>query len=222
MATQCSVVVLISGSGSNLQSLIDASQHSDAPFKIAAVISNRPNVKGLSRASAAGITSQCVDHTEYASREAFEADLAALIDQYQPDCVVLAGFMRILTASFVSRYERRMFNIHPSLLPKYPGLNTHQRAIDAGDQLAGATVHFVSAELDAGPPAIQGQIAIEPNDTVDSLSKRVLKIEHKIYPKVIEWFSRGRLVWQDDAALLDGTPLGAQGKIVAWEDISTL
>jgi len=194
-----------------LQSLIDASQNVDSAYKIAAVISNRPNVKGLDRAAAADIAPHTVDHTLFDDRESFEQQLAAVIDQYQPDCVVLAGFMRILTPAFVARYERRMFNIHPSLLPKYPGLNTHQRAIDAKDQYAGATVHFVSAELDAGPPVLQGSVLIDANDTAESLSKKVLVLEHKIYPKVIQWFAEKRLAWVNDRALLDGESLCQHG-----------
>jgi len=209
--SSCKVVVLISGSGSNLQSLIDASHYADSAFEIVAVISNRPEVYGLTRASEAGIDAQTIDHTLYASREAFEQQLSEQIDRYQPNCIVLAGFMRILTPAFVEKYERRMFNIHPSLLPKYPGLNTHQRAIDAGDELAGATVHFVSAELDAGPAVLQGSVPIEMNDTAESLSKKVLVLEHKIYPKVIQWFAEQRLAWIKDRALLDGESLCAHG-----------
>lgn len=211
--SRCKVVVLISGSGSNLQSLIDASQQADSAYDIVAVVSNRPDVMGLTRASNAGIDAHCIDHKLYDGREAFEASLARCIDQYTPDCIALAGFMRILTPSFVSRYERKMFNIHPSLLPLYPGLNTHQRAIDAGDALAGATVHFVSAELDAGPPVVLGQVAVKANDTVETLSKRVLTVEHQIYPMVIGWFAEKRLAWVGDRALLDGETL-TQGKVI--------
>jgi len=164
------VVVLISGSGSNLQSLIDASQRADSPFSIAAVICNRPGAFGLSRAESAGIPAICLDHTGFDSREAFDEALAQEIDVFEPELIALAGFMRILTPAFVSRYEGRMLNIHPSLLPKYPGLNTHQRAIDAGDDEAGATIHFVTADLDGGPPVVQARVPIKQGDDASSLA----------------------------------------------------
>lgn len=205
------VVVLLSGSGTNLQALIDAQAKGTLGAEIVGVISNRPDVKGLARAQAADIDSQTLDHTAFESREAFDAALMALIDNYQPDLVVLAGFMRILTPAFTEHYLGKMLNIHPSLLPKYQGLHTHQRALEAGDDCHGVTVHFVTAELDGGPAVIQAVVAIEPNDTPETLAKRVQVQEHVIYPMAVNWFAQGRLCYRDGKAWLDDAPLGAQG-----------
>jgi phosphoribosylglycinamide formyltransferase-1 len=177
------------------------------------VVCNRPGAFGLERASKAGIATELVDHTGFESREAFDAELMQRIDHYQPDLVILAGFMRILTPGFVSHYLGRLLNIHPSLLPKYPGLNTHQRAIDAGDSEAGATVHFVTEELDGGPAIIQAKVAIEAGDSADALAKRILSREHQIYPQAAQWFAQGRLQLKDNKAYLDDQALPDTGAI---------
>lgn len=210
-SAQKRLVVLISGSGSNLQAFIDAAADGSLPGQIAAVISNRPGVKGLERAVLAGIPTEVVDHTAFSNRESFDAALARKIDQYQPDIVILAGFMRILTPGFIHRYEGRMLNIHPSLLPKYPGLHTHQRAIDANDREGGATVHFVTDALDSGPAVIQARVPILPGDSVSDLAQRVLAYEHRIYPLAARWFCEGRLRMQSGRAMLDDEPLPETG-----------
>jgi len=200
------VVVLISGSGTNLQALIDAAA-AGRPFAIAAVISNRPAVAGLERASAAGIPTRVVDHTAFADRDSFDAALAEAIESFAPGLVVLAGFMRILTTGFVRRFAGRMLNIHPSLLPAFQGLDTHRRALEAGVREHGASVHFVTAELDGGPVIAQARLAVEPGDTPSSLAARVLAREHVLLPQVVSWFAEGRLrmhghqVWFDGSAL---------------------
>ncbi len=200
-------VVLISGSGSNLQAIIDATKAGDLPLEIKAVISNRPNAKGLERAQQAGIHTEVLDHTQFADRPTFDQALQPLIDRYQPELLILAGFMRILTPEFVRHYHGRMLNIHPSLLPKYAGLHTHRRAIEEGDKEHGASIHFVTEELDGGPVILQGKVPVLAEDTAEKLAKRVLEIEHKIYPLAIQWFSEGRLRLKENQALLDGTPL---------------
>ena len=161
--------------------------------RVAAVIANRPDAAGLAWAAAQGIATEALDHKAFASREAFDAALQASIDRHQPALVVLAGFMRILTADFTRHYAGRMLNIHPSLLPAFPGLHTHQRALDAGCRLAGSTVHFVTAELDHGPVVIQGAVAVADDDTADSLAAKVLRVEHRIYPQAVRWWVEGRL-----------------------------
>jgi phosphoribosylglycinamide formyltransferase 1 len=191
------VVALISGSGSNLQALIDQ-EAAGLPFEIVAVISNRPDAFGLERARRSGIPAELLDHRDYAGREPYEADLQVLIDRYAPDLVVLAGFMRILTPGLVEHYKGRMLNIHPSLLPKFRGLHTHQRALDAQEREHGASVHFVTAELDGGPVIIQARIPIDPNEDAATLAARVLKQEHVIYPQAVRWFAEGRLRLGDD------------------------
>jgi phosphoribosylglycinamide formyltransferase-1 len=187
------IVILISGRGSNMEALIAARDAGQLPVNIAAVISNRPDAKGLETAAQAGITTRCLDHKAYAGREAFDAALAECIDAFAPDLVVLAGFMRILTADFVRHYEGRLFNIHPSLLPSFPGLHTHQRALEEGVRIHGCTVHFVTAELDHGPVVIQAAVPVLDADDEDSLSARVLRQEHRIYPQAVRWFAEGRL-----------------------------
>ena len=201
------VVVLISGSGSNLQAIIDACESKQLPITLCAVISNKPNAGGLMRAQKHGIPHHVIEHRNFESRDAFDAELANTIDQYSPDLVVLAGFMRILTAQFTRHYHGRMLNIHPSLLPKYQGLNTHQRALDAGDKIHGVTVHFVTEELDGGPLVIQASIPVEAGDTAERLAARVLVEEHRIYPQAILWFAEGRLRMHDGKALLDNKPI---------------
>ena len=183
---QSTVVILISGRGSNMMSIVKAMQEDNLPINIAAVISNRPNVAGLNFAQQAGIHATAIDHKNFQSRELFDQALAQEIDKYNPDLVVLAGFMRILTEEFVDHFAGRLINIHPSLLPKYKGLNTHQRAIDAGDKEHGASVHFVTAELDDGPVVLQKHVAILDDDTANTLAARVLEQEHILYPEAIK------------------------------------
>lgn len=200
------IVVLISGSGSNLQAIIDSAQ-GDLPVEIRAVVSNRADAYGLERARLAGIPVRVLSHQEYADRGSYDEALMALIDSYQPQLVVLAGFMRILSENFVRHYEGRMLNIHPSLLPRHRGLHTHQRAIEAGDKEHGATVHFVVPELDAGPIVVQAIVPIEKEDTPELLAERVLQQEHQIYPQALRWYAEGRLRLIDGIAHLDGKPL---------------
>lgn len=208
--TKARVVVLISGSGSNLQALIDAAD-ADYPAQVVAVISNRPGVKGLERAERAGIPAHVLDHKGFADRESFDAALRDLIDQFEPDLVVLAGFMRILTPEFVQYYLGRMLNIHPSLLPKYPGLHTHRRALEAGDAYHGVTVHYVTPELDGGPAIVQAQVDVLPSDTEQDLAQRVLHEEHKLYPLAVSWCAEKRVILEEGKAYLDGQRLPAGG-----------
>tara|TARA_B100001109_G_scaffold167044_1_gene136127 strand:- start:85154 stop:85825 length:672 start_codon:yes stop_codon:yes gene_type:complete len=205
------IVILISGSGSNMAAIADAVKAGDIDADIAAVISNKPDVAGLQKARDRDIDAQVVDHSGFQSREHFDVALMRKIDEYEPDLIVLAGFMRILTADFVRRYLGRMLNIHPSLLPKYQGLHTHQRAIDAGDTEHGVTVHFVTEELDDGPNVIQAVVTISSDDTADALQQRVRQQEHIIYPIAVKWFVSGRLTMKDNQAMLDGIALPAGG-----------
>ena len=208
------IVILISGSGSNLQAIIDAVHSESFEAKISAVISNKAGVLGLERAKKANIPTVVIDHKLYPERQAFDAHLMKEIEKHEPDLVVLAGFMRILTADFVKRYEGKMINIHPSLLPKYPGLNTHQRAIDAGDRYHGVTVHFVTAELDSGPNIIQAKVKTFESDTSETLAKRVQEQEHIIYPIAVKWFVEGRLKMSENIALLDNEKLPSTGLVL--------
>lgn len=207
------LVILVSGGGSNLQSLIDGCASGEINATVSAVISNNPDAGGLERAANAGIPNLAIDHTAFDSREAFDQALSELIDSFSPDLVILAGFMRILTAQFVDHYLGRMMNIHPSLLPAYPGLHTHRRAIEAGDKKAGATVHFVTPELDGGPSIIQAQVEIEPDDNEGSLATRVLSFEHKIYPQAVKWFCDNRLIMHNNHVLLDNKAISESGII---------
>lgn len=203
-------VVLISGQGRNLQALIEAVTNGKIPARIAAVISNKTAAAGLQRARAAGIASSVIAHTDYPSREAFDAALARQIDRHQPDVVVLAGFMRVLGLAFIEHYRGRLVNIHPSLLPRYPGLKTHQRALDAGDAEHGASVHFVTAQLDGGPCMIQGALTVRPEDDAATLAERVMnEIELKIYPQAIAWLARGELALIEQQVHFRGQPLHA-------------
>jgi len=192
MAKKLPIVVLISGSGSNLQAIIDAADD-DLPVEIRAVISNKADAYGLMRARQAGIETVVVDHTLFESRQAFDTELSRIIDRFEPGLVVLAGFMRILSDDFVHHYEGRMLNIHPSLLPKYKGTNTHARAIEAGDSEAGCSVHLVTAELDAGPVLLQAKVPILKGDTPETLAARVLEQEHQLYPEAIRQFALTQL-----------------------------
>ena len=210
----CNVVVLISGSGSNLQALIDSVANDGNPARIAAVICNRAGAYGLERAKQAGITTELLDHKQFDGREAFDAALIQAIDAHQPDLVVLAGFMRILTPGLVQHYSGRLLNIHPSLLPKHKGLHTHQRAIEAGDSEHGCSVHFVTEELDGGPLVVQAVLPVMADDTAESLARRVHQQEHQIYPLAVRWFAEGRLRLGAQGAMLDGLPLPASGHLI--------
>jgi phosphoribosylglycinamide formyltransferase-1 len=190
-AQRCRVVVLLSGSGSNLQALIDTQASSS--YEIVAVISNKQDAFGLQRAAKHGIATETLSHRDFASRESFDSKLAKLVDSFKPDLVVLAGFMRILTAPFVALFAGRLVNIHPSLLPEFPGMNTHQRALDAGVSEHGVSVHFVTEELDGGPVIARRKVSVTADDTAESLAAKVLTEEHKLYPEVVEWFARGEL-----------------------------
>ena len=210
----CDVVVLLSGTGSNLQALIDSTRTGDSPVRICAVISNRADAYGLQRAQDAGIATAVLDHKAFDGREAFDTALVELIDGFQPQLVVLAGFMRILSAGFVRHYQGRLLNVHPSLLPKYKGLHTHQRALEAGDAEHGCSVHFVTEELDGGPLVVQAVIPVELDDTPERLAQRVHSQEHLIYPLAVRWFAEGRLRLGEHGALLDGQPLAASGHLI--------
>ena len=202
------IVVLISGRGSNLQSIIDQAASGDLPVEIRAVISNQPGVQGLDRAAAAGIEARVLDHGNFPDQESYDRALAELIDSYDPRLVILAGFMRILTPGFVRHYAGRMLNIHPSLLPKFRGLHTHERALEAGEKEHGASIHFVTEELDGGPVFLQAVVPVLPDDTPERLAARVLEQEHRLYPEAIRWFAEGRIrLTEDGRLLLDGKPL---------------
>lgn len=214
MPATCDVVVLLSGTGGNLQAMIDSFKDGASPVRIRAVISNRADAFGLQRAREAGIETRVLDHKAYDGREAFDAALVGLIDAFDPQLVVLAGFMRILSAAFVRHYHGRLLNIHPSLLPRHKGLHTHQRALDAGDTEHGCSVHFVTEELDGGPLVVQTVISVQSQDTAATLAQRVHIQEHRIYPLAIRWFAEGRLNLGEQGALLDGQLLPARGYLI--------
>ena len=198
------IVILISGRGSNMEAIVDALAAERWPARIAAVISNRPDAAGLAFAASRGVSTAVVNHRDYADRDAFDAQLRQTIDGFKPDLVVLAGFMRVLTTGFVDHYRDRMLNVHPSLLPSFPGLKTHARALDAGVKLHGATIHFVTADLDLGPIVLQAAVPVRAGDTPETLETRVLEIEHHIYPRAVRWFVEGRLTV--DGGLASLTP----------------
>jgi len=208
--------VLISGSGTNLQAFIDEVASGQLDLGLSVVLSNRPDAAGLERARKASISVECIRHQDYAQRELFDSALVETLDKYQPELIILAGFMRILTNTFVNHFRGRVLNIHPSLLPKFPGLDTHQRAIDAGEEWHGSTVHFVTEDLDGGPAIIQGRVPVMPDDSATELAARVLAVEHRIYPEAARMFAAGRLECRDGAAWLDGErlsePLQYQGQ----------
>lgn len=214
MGQTCQVVVLISGGGSNLQALIDSSADGASPVRLSAVIANRADAFGLTRATRAGIPTRVLDHRLYPGREAFDAALIETIDGFRPQLVVLAGFLRILTASFVRHYAGRLLNIHPSLLPRHKGLDTHRRALQAGDAEHGCSVHFVTEELDGGPLVVQAATSLRPDDDVQSLALRVRQLEQRIYPLAVRWFAEGRLHLTERGAMLDGQPLPATGLLI--------
>jgi len=205
-------VALISGRGSNLAAIIDHAER--IGIRLAAVLSNVASAAGLQTAAAAGITTEVVDHRDFADRDSYDQALRERIDHYQPKIVLLAGFMRILSPAFVQHYRGRLLNIHPSLLPAYRGLNTHQRVIHAGEHQHGCTVHFVTEELDGGPIVVQRRVKVHADDDTSALAARVLQQEHQIYPLAISWFAAGRLRLAGDQAQLDGhnlAPHGADG-----------
>jgi len=202
-----SIVIVISGRGSNMQAIIE----SHLPLEVAGVISNRPEAAGLLYAEERGIATAVVEHRTYASREAFDDALAAAIDRCAPDLVVLAGFMRILSDGFVSRYVNRLLNIHPSLLPAFPGLNTHRRALEEGVKVHGCTVHFVTPSLDHGPIVVQAAVPVFPEDDESTLAARVLAQEHRIYPRAVRWFVEDRLVIENGRVRVRG---GAEAQFV--------
>lgn len=212
------VVVLISGSGTNLQALLDAQQHDELGGEIVAVISNQSEAMGLQRARDAGVDAVVLPHREYESRDAFDGALIKVIERHEPDLVVLAGFMRILTPRFVRRFLGRLINIHPSLLPAYPGLHTHARALADGVREHGCSVHFVTEELDGGPTIIQAVVNVSPRDSEESLKARVLAREHLIFPIAVRWLLEGRVKLAGDVATIDGTALPATGMRLSHED----
>ena len=188
------IVILLSGQGSNMQAIVQRCRDEGWPAEVVAVLSNRPDASGLAWAAAQGVATGAVDHRAYPQREDFDAALAQAIDAHRPDLLVLAGFMRVLGEAFVQRYAGRMLNVHPSLLPAFPGLHTHRRALEAGCQVAGATVHFVTPTLDHGPIVLQSVVAVRPDDDEARLAARVLATEHLIYPLAVRWFVEGKLV----------------------------
>lgn len=205
------IVVLISGSGTNLQAIMDDCLAANHPGEVVAVVSNKADAYGLVRAQQMHIATEIVDHKSFADRDSYDQALMQTIDQFQPDLVVLAGFMRILTPSFVQHFSGKLLNIHPSLLPKYQGLHTHQRAIDAGDSEHGVSVHFVTEELDGGPVILQAKVPVFPEDDAEELAARVHQQEYRIYPLVVRWFCQKRLQMHAGVALLDGNTLPANG-----------
>lgn len=205
------IVVLISGGGTNLQAIIDASKQENYGGEIVAVVSNKADVYGLTRAQDANIATAVLSHKDFDSREDYDTALISEINHYQPDLIVLAGFMRILTPKFVQKFQGRLINIHPSLLPKYQGLHTHQRAIDAGDKEHGVSVHFVTEELDGGPVILQAKVPVFPEDTADELAQRVHQQEHRIYPMVVNWCCTKRVIMAQEQALFDGVILPVSG-----------
>ncbi len=209
-------MILISGRGSNLEALVESREKDELGGEIVKVISNRPHAPGLNFAKSKDIETLAIDHKQFHRREAFDRELAACVADEHPDLVILAGFMRILTGEFVSRFERRLMNIHPSLLPLYPGLNAHARALKNRDLYAGATVHYVTTDLDGGPAILQGRVAIRENDDEKTLASRVLTVEHKIYPLAVNWHLSGRLNWQLNRPKLDGRTLPNNG--IQWTE----
>ncbi len=209
------IVVLISGGGTNLQAIIDACKTTDYPGEVVGVVSNKADAYGLTRAETSNIKTTTLSHKSFENRESYDQALISEIDQFTPDIIVLAGFMRILTPAFVQHYQGKLLNIHPSLLPKYQGLNTHQRAIDAGDKEHGVSVHFVTEELDGGPVILQAKVPVFDGDTSDDLAARVHEQEHRIYPLVIKWLCQNRLNMkteeQNEYAFLDDCVLPASG-----------
>jgi len=202
------VAVLISGRGSNMAALIEAAKAKDYPAEIVLVVSNRPEAGGLLVARAAGIATETVDHTKFSGdRNRFEHEIQSLLEKYRIEIICLAGFMRLLTADFLERWQWRILNIHPALLPDFKGLDTHKRVIDAGVKIHGATVHFVVPQLDSGPVIAQGAINVRPGDSEEALAVRVLKVEHRIYPLALKLVAEGRVQIRNNHSLIDGVPV---------------
>ncbi|AXR06804.1 phosphoribosylglycinamide formyltransferase [Salinimonas sediminis] len=205
------ICVLISGTGTNLQAILDAIDANRINGEVVRVISSKPGVLGLTRAQDAGIDAVVLDHAQYETRESYDNALSAAIDECDPACIVLAGFMRILTPDFVTRYAGKLLNVHPSLLPKYKGLNTHQRALDNKDTEHGVSVHFVTPELDGGPVIVQSRVPVFEDDTAQELAERVREQELNLYPVVVNWFCEGRLCMQNNKAILDNEIIPSSG-----------
>jgi phosphoribosylglycinamide formyltransferase 1 len=204
MAGRCKTAILISGSGTNLQAFIDAVADGNLDLELAVVFSNNPDAYGLERAEQAGIPTACIQHSDFPDRASFDHAVIEELDRHDPELLILAGFMRILSPAFVTHYSGKILNIHPALLPLYPGLNTHQRVLDAGDRWHGSTVHFVTEKLDAGPRILQGRLAIVPGETADELATRVQAVEHQIYPEAAGWVGSGKVTFKDGQAWVDG------------------
>ena len=204
MAKPCKTAILISGSGTNLQAFIDAVDSGQLDLDLTVVFSNNPEAFGLQRAEKAGITTSCIQHSDYPDRASFDQAVIAELDRFEPDLLILAGFMRILSKAFVAHYAGKILNIHPALLPLYRGLNTHQRVLDAGDEWHGSTVHFVTEDLDAGPRILQGRLAVIPGETAEELQKRVQAVEHLIYPQAASLVGSGKIRFQDGQTWVDG------------------
>jgi len=219
-ADRLPIVVLISGSGSNLRAIAEGARSGSLPVEIRAVISDRVDAPGLAWAADAGLPASVISPRDFADRAAFDRALADRIDGYAPRLVVLAGFMRILGREFVERFAGRMLNIHPSLLPRHRGLHTHQRALEAGDAVHGASVHFVTPELDGGPVVLQARVPVRPDDDEATLAARVLAQEHRIYPQCIGWYAAGRLQFRDGAAVLDGRVLESPLVMEASDEVA--
>ena len=200
----CRTAILVSGSGTNLQAFIDAVAAGSLDLDLCVVFSNNPNAFGLERAEKACIPTACIQHGDFPDRESFDRAVIAELDRWNPELLILAGFMRILSPAFVSHYEGKILNIHPALLPKYPGLNTHQRVLDAGDEWHGSTVHFVTEELDGGPRILQGRLPVDPEESAEELQHRVQAIEHQIYPEAAGLVGSGRVVFRNGRAWVDG------------------
>lgn len=204
MAKRCKTAILISGSGTNLQSFIDRVAEGELALDLCVVFSNRPDAYGLVRARKADIPTASIEHGNYPDRESFDHAVIEELDRWRPDLLILAGFMRILSPAFVNHYEGRILNIHPALLPKYPGLDTHQRVLDAGDEWHGSTVHFVTEELDGGPCILQGRLRVDPSESADALQHRVQAVEHQIYPEAAGLVGSGRVQFRDGQTWIDG------------------
>ena len=210
------IAVLVSGTGSNLQALIDAQLNGQLSGQIVGVLSNKADAYALQRATQQQIATTVISHKNYSNRAGFDVAMHQQLLAWQVDVVILAGFMRILTADFVSKWQGKMLNIHPSLLPYYKGINTHQRVLNTGDRLHGCTVHFVSTELDAGQSIAQFAIAVAPHDNAETLAKRVHKLEHVLYPQVLQWFCNGQLTWQHGQAYFNQKPLEQPIQFAQW------
>ncbi|MFO7582744.1 phosphoribosylglycinamide formyltransferase [Guyparkeria sp.] len=213
-ANKARLVVLASGNGSNFQAIIDACEAGRIDAEVVLLVVNRPGAYALERAKEHGIPTRLIDHKDYADRASFDAAMAEAIDEARPDWIIMAGFMRILTDGFVDRFRGRLINIHPSLLPKYPGMDTHARALEAGDTIHGATVHFVTPTVDAGPPIVQGRLEILDNDDVDSLKQRIHAVEHRIYPLAIDWLVKGKIDFDRAAAQTSPAVVDASGALI--------